>query len=445
MDVPGAPGPWGAGSGGTPSGPGPSPGPLDPPASMSWGSSSGAGSGFCPSCGAPVAVGSRFCVNCGATLPTVEPTAVPAAGPPQAGPPPASPTPGGATGSGWWLERWPLVAGAGIVVVLVAIAVFFVVQGASGSEEVMLESAASTGPDPFTKPVAPEQVSTTSTTGTSTTTTGPSGGTTTAPSTRQPAGPFGGTGDNTVCDQDLLISFLTNRANAAQARAWAQVRGIRVDAITTYILSLTPTVLTADIRVTNHSFKNGKAIPRQSVLQAGTAVLVDEHGEPVVRCRCGNPLLPPVRGKKPTYVGTPWPGFNPSTVVVVVVSPQVVFPTTSAPGATTPGTTTPGTTRPATTTTTAPGTTTQPVVGAEEAVAIIKAELDVCISRFGIDFVPLSYDPVPGSAPNVYVVTVSNEEGESAAWSVNVLTRETTPADQLAAETDQICENGLQF
>jgi len=35
-------------------------------------------------------------------------------------------------------------------------------------------------------------------------------------------------------------------------------------------------------------------VPFQSILAAGTAVLVDKYGRPVVRCKCGNPLLPPI-------------------------------------------------------------------------------------------------------------------------------------------------------
>ncbi|MGH3907098.1 MAG: DUF6777 domain-containing protein, partial [Pseudonocardiaceae bacterium] len=42
-----------------------------------------------------------------------------------------------------------------------------------------------------------------------------------------------------------------------------------------------------DTRVTNHGYRDGKATDRQAVLQAGTAVLVDEKGRPRVKCGCG--------------------------------------------------------------------------------------------------------------------------------------------------------------
>ncbi|MFD7575382.1 DUF6777 domain-containing protein, partial [Streptomyces sp. NPDC059810] len=80
----------------------------------------------------------------------------------------------------------------------------------------------------------------------------------------------------------------------------------------------------ADTRVTNHGFKNGAATAYQSVLQAGTAVLVDDRGVPRVRCACGNPLTLPVAQKSPKTTGTPWPGYNSSQVVVVAPSVTVV-------------------------------------------------------------------------------------------------------------------------
>ena len=70
--------------------------------------------------------------------------------------------------------------------------------------------------------------------------------------------------------------------------------GIDPADIATYVGTLTPMQLRADTRVTNHGFVDGHATSLQSVLQAGTAVLVDDHGRPRVKCGCGNPLLDPV-------------------------------------------------------------------------------------------------------------------------------------------------------
>ena len=71
------------------------------------------------------------------------------------------------------------------------------------------------------------------------------------------------------------------------------------------IRSLQPVTLTRDARVTNYSFEDGRAVGFQSILEAGTAVLVDRYGEPVARCRCGNPLSKPIFYAKATGVGKP--------------------------------------------------------------------------------------------------------------------------------------------
>jgi len=184
---------------------------------------------------------------------------------------------------------------------------------ATGKKErtIKLEPIAAVSDDPFTPPLSPD-----------TTATPP------ATVTPPPAGqtPFGGTGNNALCDREQLISFLADPANAAQGREWARVVGISVSDIPTYVSSLIPTVLQYDTRVTNHTFVNGRAVPLQSVLQAGTAVLVDRYGKLVARCRCGNPLLDPAKISDPVYRGPRWPGFDPTTIIVIVVSPTPIYP-----------------------------------------------------------------------------------------------------------------------
>jgi hypothetical protein len=128
-------------------------------------------------------------------------------------------------------------------------------------------------------------------------------------------GLYGGTRNVASCDPEQLIAFLA--ANPDKARAWAAVEGIAPADIPAYIRSLTPVLLRADTSVINHGFANGVATPVPSVLQAGTAVLVDVYGIPRVRCYCGNPLLPP-EPWTPTYTGPSWPGFEPAGVVIVV-------------------------------------------------------------------------------------------------------------------------------
>jgi len=122
--------------------------------------------------------------------------------------------------------------------------------------------------------------------------------------------PFGGSGSNRVCDRDKLIRFLED--NPAKLREWARVLGISPTkrAVRRYIAKLHPVTLTKDTAVTNHRFVNGRAEPFQAILQAGTAVLVDKYGVPVVRCFCGNPLRPAVPTPTAKCTGCP-PNYRP--------------------------------------------------------------------------------------------------------------------------------------
>jgi hypothetical protein len=82
---------------------------------------------------------------------------------------------------------------------------------------------------------------------------------------------------------------------------------------------LTPVALRTDTAVTNHDYRDGRAVPVQSILQAGTAVLIDERGVPRVRCACGNPLGPPDHQPVTSYEVDlpPWPGFSSRRVTVI--------------------------------------------------------------------------------------------------------------------------------
>jgi hypothetical protein len=81
-------------------------------------------------------------------------------------------------------------------------------------------------------------------------------------------------------------------------------------AVAAYIRHLRPVTLTRDTRVTNHTFVDGRAVAFQSILQAGTAVLVDKDGVPVARCRCGNPLLEAIYIPRAECLGCP-PSYRP--------------------------------------------------------------------------------------------------------------------------------------
>ena len=104
---------------------------------------------------------------------------------------------------------------------------------------------------------------------------------------------YGGSRDTQVCDTETLVAFLTDPANEAKAAAWAETLGIEVSEIESYVGGLTSVRHRWDTRVTNHGFNDGEATPFQSLLQAGTAVMVDDTGVPRVKCNCGNPLGEP--------------------------------------------------------------------------------------------------------------------------------------------------------
>lgn len=210
---------------------------------------------------------------------------------------------------------------------------------AQGGGELFLQPVAEAGPDPF----APSSANPTpsSTIPPDTQITFPNGGS--APTFARSSGSgstsgsiaitarsggtpglYGGTRNQSSCDKQKLIDFLV--ANPSKARAWADVQDIQPSEIPSYIGALTPVILRSDTRVTNHGYKNGSPTPMQSVLQAGTAVLVDQYGTPRARCACGNPLLPPIAlSGPPTYKGSPpWDGFSPSNVTVINNSTTVI-------------------------------------------------------------------------------------------------------------------------
>lgn len=210
----------------------------------------------------------------------------------------------------------------GVVVLLIAVTVGVVLLTSDEAEagEVFLDPTTEVGRDPFSDSVANPNVrpiSGQSNTGTS------AGGRldiTSAPGSEP--GLYGGTQNQAQCDRRRLIDFL--QANPAKGRAWAGVQGINPSQIEDYILGLTSMQLRSDTRVTNHGFRNGRATEYQTVLQAGTAVLVDRQGIPRARCACGNPLTPPRAVRTtPRFRGTRWTGFTPSNLQVIVVQTTI--------------------------------------------------------------------------------------------------------------------------
>lgn len=187
---------------------------------------------------------------------------------------------------------WP--AASALVAAAIVLVIVLIVGGGgeeASAQTVRFQQPTEPGPDPFTKPADRT-------------------GKTRIKSEQIGQGPFGGTGSDLVCDRELLIKSL--RARPERLREWARVAGVQPTsrAVARYIRGLRPVTLTRDTRITNHSFVDGKALGFQAILQAGTAVLVDKSGKPVVRCRCGNPLLEPIYYPEAKCLECP-PGYEP--------------------------------------------------------------------------------------------------------------------------------------
>jgi hypothetical protein len=282
------------------------------------------------------------------------------------------------------------------VLVVIGIGAGVVLAGSGGGDgdgggEILLEAAGRPGPNPFTPSVAPA----TPAEAAALVGAEPESGVSPAAG----ASLFGGSGDDRVCDREAMVRFFA--AHPAQARAWARVAGVEVALLPTYVRSLTPTVLLYDTRVTNHGFVDGRATPRQSVLQAGTAVLVDEMGQLVAKCKCGNPLRPPVKTTSaPRYQGASWPGFTSSATVA------------AAP----------------------------PSAGQEDAIRLVETAVKDCYEKIilggsegGRSAIPASvFSAVPTDQPGVFTVTRRTPNGASFEWSVDTRTGKATPVNDAA-------------
>ncbi|WP_208645802.1 DUF6777 domain-containing protein [Streptomyces nigra] len=265
------------------------------------------------------------------------PPSGPLSGPsePPSGPPSQPPSGGGGGGGGtpggpgpqpWWRSVPRIAVITAVVVAAVVVAVVLSRGGGGSSDtaaadgEVFLQAADKEGPDPFTESTAKDSTTERAT---------PSAATESAPSNAVrgvdggAAGLYGGTRDVASCDVEKQIRFL--RDDPDKNKAFASVAHVEPSRVPDYLRSLTPVQLRLDTRVTNHGYKDGVATSYQAVLQAGTAVLVDDKGVPRARCACGNPLTPPVPQKGTVrHTGDSWPGFRSSEVVMVMPAKEPV-------------------------------------------------------------------------------------------------------------------------
>jgi hypothetical protein len=218
----------------------------------------------------------------------------------------------------WLYSHRILVALLVTAVVAVGLMTILVVrqQQDQANGQVYLEAGGSVGSNPFVPLISPPAAAS-----------GDSAGGDTSIQTDA------GADNRPACDTEKLISYLTkdSQAGATWAHAlnsdrnlsWSGGSKIETPQIPAYVRELTPRVLTEDLRVTDYQFTNGAALAVQSVLEKGTAILVDPQGIARVRCSSGNPLTPMIQQKAPPiYRGKPWPSFQPQRVVATQHAPQ---------------------------------------------------------------------------------------------------------------------------
>jgi hypothetical protein len=192
---------------------------------------------------------------------------------------------------------------ATIVLVLSGSVAALILTPTASPAAVSLEPVGTAGANPFMPPVGTDQTGLKLLRG--------SGGTFSGAT----PGLYGGTLRKASCNPQQLVSFL--RTHPDKSAAWAGVLGIRPADIPGYVAGLTSAVLRSDTAITNHGYIDGHVTSFPAVLEAGTAVLIDRHGQPVTKCFCGNPLTKPMAYTKATYTGRQWPLFSSTSVTYI--------------------------------------------------------------------------------------------------------------------------------
>jgi hypothetical protein len=207
-----------------------------------------------------------------------------------------------------------------VVIGLAAAGVLIGLASCSGGDnktvqrEVALESATFPGPHPWTSNLTSVALPTEAATG------APPAGQAGSPVTVSGEQPelYGGVTGAPAMDRDRLVTELNG--DPKMAAAWRGATG--APDVDGYVGGLSPVVLIHDTAVTDWDYENGSATPHQSVLQAGTPVLIDDRGVPRVRGTSGSPLGEPERDFTPQYTGSAWTTFSNKSVVAVQPAQQ---------------------------------------------------------------------------------------------------------------------------
>ena len=106
---------------------------------------------------------------------------------------------------------------------------------------------------------------------------------------------YQGSRDTQVCDKGGLAAEIQRPRKPQAAEAWRSVIGVEANQVDDYLDTMTAVRLGYDTRVTSVAFSEGEVTRTQAILQAGTAVLVDENGVPTIKCAGGAPSLARLR------------------------------------------------------------------------------------------------------------------------------------------------------
>jgi serine/threonine protein kinase len=230
----------------------------------------------------------------------------PPSGPPRDTPPPAGP-PGPPARTPRRRVGWFPVLLGGLLTFALAVLALYILRpgGTQPASSYVLEPAGTSAVPPYTPPVGTDMHNVT---------TPPAGGQNFVGDT---PGLYAGTPNQQSCNGDELIRQL--QADATKAATWSRLQGIAPADIPSFVSKLSGVNLRSDTYVYNHGYDNGRTTTTRSVLQAGTAVFVDSHGTPVVKCTCGNPVKPaePPSEQKKSFIGQPWQSFSPNSITIV--------------------------------------------------------------------------------------------------------------------------------
>ncbi len=393
--------------------------------------------------------------------------------PPPGGPP--YPPPGGPAGPGWPPGK---KSNTGLIIALIAVSAVlllliggtsaYVLTRSDGSSEEVVSvttEPVSTATDPFTPPIPPPGQSTTDV------------------AIEQPVvtdkpvtveggrvGLYGGTEKLSQCDKVKLVTFLQD--NPDKAEAWAKVQGIATTEISSYVNKLTQVVLRSNTQVLNHGWANGRITKFVSVLQYGTAVLVNDYGLPVVKCYCGNPLSAAPVYHRVTYKGPTWTGWNQQSITIIqqnvtIINNYTIINITNGQPFVRPAGTDGGqdgpVTNPSPTGSPSPSPTRWPppsptpsptpsalITSGAEAGKFVKdrvlSGLRACAMQYGAaeslekELRKYTFTGSRTSNPNVWAVTLKGEE-YTYVWNVNSQTGKITSVNNTAKQLKEFCPN----